>query len=331
MCEILTFVSGVEASFTSLVARQCDQPEEEVRSDEGDEAEDAHQDAAGVAHGEDGGVGGGMVGVHPGDLRGDPEEGVDDGEEDMAGADGEAGEEELDEEAAVAEGVARDAVHGAEALLLERPVENGDERLQHDRELEQEDLDGGKPAPEAGERLVLRVDTDAVEGVHGGDDVVHRDRHHAPIGEIHGWEDAVPLPVMDPGVHNAHAHEVERQHEAPHEQHLAPPGFVPGRERGLYGAELEDLQRLLCFSPEEEPEHRAPHRGIPFDVYRRRLPLGGHRTKRPPLIQLENLSPASFSAKKFTKIAQKQRTHLIAEMRNESEIAPEQGIHLLSV
>ena len=77
--KVSAFVGGVESAGAELVARKSNEPEEEMRDDVGEEAEDAHPDAAGVAHGESGGVRWRMVGVHPPDLRQHPENGVDNG------------------------------------------------------------------------------------------------------------------------------------------------------------------------------------------------------------------------------------------------------------
>jgi hypothetical protein len=273
VCKLFDFVPRVESAFTELVARKGDEPEEEMRDDEPDQAEDDHPDAFRVAHRENVRVRRGMVRVHPPDLREYPEDRVDDGEEHMAGADREAREEELDEQARVAQTVARVAVNVAGPCILEPPVEDGDQGLQHHRELEEEDLNRGQPSPETRQRLVFRVDADAVGGVHRGHRVVRRHCHNPPVREEHGRNDGVRSPGAGPAVDNSHANEVERQHKAPHEQHLAPPGLVRGRERRLHGPELEYLQRLRGFPPEEEPEHRPPRRRVIFRVHRRRLPL----------------------------------------------------------
>ena len=143
MCELFDFVPRVEPAFTELVAHKGDELEEEMREDKRDQAEDDHPGAFRIAHCENDRVRREMVRVHPPDLGEYPEDRVDDSEEHMVGADREAQEEELDEQARVAQAVACDAVNDAGPYILEPPLEDGDQGLQHHRELKEKDLNGG--------------------------------------------------------------------------------------------------------------------------------------------------------------------------------------------
>lgn len=81
-----------------------------------------------------------MVRINPNNLRPYPAQRIDYGQEHMARSYRHSRDEQLDNQSAVSEGMASEAVEVACGRALKAPVKDCDQRLQHNRQFEQEDL-----------------------------------------------------------------------------------------------------------------------------------------------------------------------------------------------